>query len=261
MGTISKYLAGKLLNHFILGNVYTSPTDIYMALSKANPLSDGTGISEPLPATYHRKAITFDVAANHKVTQDAVVQFDQALDADWGIITHYALYDALTGGNLLAFGSLSTPANVDQYKTIFIPLGETYIEITHDISDYLANKLLNLAFNNTAYTPPTLHFALSRSAVTATDTGSSIGEFTMTNYVRQTGATWNPVVNESTDNSSLINWGVLVGSADIIEAVVVLDSGTVNAGNILMYDNDPSVTVDVGDRVRIDIEAYTATLT
>ncbi len=257
MGSLSDYVCDELLDHVFNGVTYTSPSNMYVALSKADIFDDGTGLDEPAPASYNRKEITFGSASTHRSTQDAVVQFDQALDAAWGAVTHWGIYDAVTGGNLLAHGAFSSTANVDQYKTLSIAIGNIYVEITTDISDYLADNLLDLVFNGTAYAIPTIYVALLKVDIVDTDSGGDLSEFTMTNYTRIAFSDWSTVASGSLSNDSLIDFGVLVGSSELLEAAALVDDGSVNGGNVLFYDNNPSITIDIGDRVRVDVNDYT----
>jgi hypothetical protein len=54
---------------------------------------------------------TWNAATTRKVTNNGVITFNTANGA-WGNITHYAIYDAITAGNFLAYGSLSVAKDV-----------------------------------------------------------------------------------------------------------------------------------------------------
>jgi hypothetical protein len=110
--SLSSYLENALLDHlFRQGNAdYVSPT-IYVALSKADPGEDGAGIDEPSAGAYARVATAYtdwDTAAAGIVDNLSPIIFPEASLA-WGTITHFALFDAETSGNMLAYGALPTP--------------------------------------------------------------------------------------------------------------------------------------------------------
>ncbi len=110
--SFSDYLENKLLDHVFAGTSYTPPGTLYVGLSTADPLDDGSGLAEPSGGGYARKAVTFGAAANGQVSNNAAVTFPESTAA-WGTITHFAVFDAATGGNMLAHGALTTARNVD----------------------------------------------------------------------------------------------------------------------------------------------------
>ena len=89
----SFYLADNIINTKIKNN----PT--YIALFKSNPNRDNSGI-EINATSYKRVAITFGSPSNGIVRNDVSVSFPQATE-NWGVASHYGIYDSLTGGNLL----------------------------------------------------------------------------------------------------------------------------------------------------------------
>jgi len=111
MGSFGNYLENELLDHvFGMGaRNYTPPTNIYVALSTTDPGEDGSGLAEPAGGSYARVstvAADWDVAAAGALANANVIEFAEAT-AEWGDLTHFALFDALTGGNLLAHGALT----------------------------------------------------------------------------------------------------------------------------------------------------------
>jgi len=260
MGSLSNYICNALLDHVFNGVFYTPPTDIYVALSSQDPLDDASGLLEPTGAEYDRRVITFQAPSNHRIIQDQIVVYLQALSGAWGTMTHYALMDSYTGGQMLAYGSFATPPVVDQYKTLSIPANEIYIDITQEISDYLSNSLLDLVFNGVAYSNPDIWAALTNSEIVETDTGNDLSELGMTDYQRINFNDWSTPGNGSITNNTDIDFGVLTGTSEVLEAVALADSSGTNTGNVLIYDNDPLITIDVGDRVIVSAGNYTISL-
>lgn len=91
---------------------------LYVGLSTADPLDDGTGLAEPTGGGYARKATTnadWNAASGGSRTNSVVFTFDPATGS-WGTLTHVCIFDALTGGNLIASGALTQPKaiSVDQ---------------------------------------------------------------------------------------------------------------------------------------------------
>lgn len=247
MGSLSDFAEAELLDH-VFNAAYTPPTTVYLGLSTADPLDDASGLSEPSGDGYVRKAITFGAAASRKVTQNADVDYDQATGA-WGLITHYGVFDAESGGNMLGHGALGQSKQIVSGNTPSVKSGEVYIEYsTGDISNYLAHKLLDLMFRNVAYSAPDTYLALCTAVIADDDTGSTITEPSGGSYARKQvnpngGAApdWNlatgttPTVVDNSDEVALAeataDWGTIVAAA-------ICDALT--AGNLLMYDNDMS---------------------
>lgn len=117
MAALSNYLENKLLDHVLKGTVYTPPTTLYVALFTTDPTDAGTG-TEVSGGAYARKVVTFSVAVNGAISNNADVTFDVAT-ANWGTITHCGIYDALSAGNLLFHGALTASKSInidDQLK-------------------------------------------------------------------------------------------------------------------------------------------------
>ena len=88
-------------------------TDIYIGLSTTAPADDNTNVTEPSGNGYARIQHSDNTATpgNWTISGDtadnlAVVDFGTA-SGSWGTISHFVIYDALTVGNLLHYGTLS----------------------------------------------------------------------------------------------------------------------------------------------------------
>lgn len=115
MADLSDYLEAALLDHLFGLATFTAPSTLYVALSTADPLDDGSGITEPVGGGYARVSVAAGAAqwtrTANEVVNDNTVSFPEATSS-WGTITHAALYDAASGGNLLAHTALGSPAAV-----------------------------------------------------------------------------------------------------------------------------------------------------
>ncbi len=108
MGSLSDYAENELLDHLLKIGALTVPTNLYVALSTADPLDDASGLAEPSGGGYARvNHNAWKTNGSRAVESDGSVTF-AAATASWGTITHFAIVDALTGGNMLAHGSLSS---------------------------------------------------------------------------------------------------------------------------------------------------------
>jgi len=108
MGSFSDYWENEVLDH-LFGKGSYSPPAIHLALSTADPGDDGTGLSEPSGDGYARavtSAVDWSLASGGALANADAIEFPEASGA-WGTVTHFALFDATTGGNLLAHGALA----------------------------------------------------------------------------------------------------------------------------------------------------------
>jgi len=132
MGSFSNYLENKLLDHVFMKTAFSQPTYIYVALSTADPGEDGSGISEPSGNGYARVQTSGDdwnAAANGHIDNANDITFPEAT-GDWGTITHFALFDAATDGNMLAYGSLSQSKTIGSGDTAKFKAGD--LDVTLD---------------------------------------------------------------------------------------------------------------------------------
>lgn len=121
--SFSNYLENKVLDH-IAGKATFAAVIAYVALSTADPTEDGSAIAEPSGNGYARKATAatdWNSATNGGITNATTLTFPQA-SGSWGLITHSALFDAPTGGNFLASGSLDVNKTIALNDTAsFVP--------------------------------------------------------------------------------------------------------------------------------------------
>ena len=261
MGSLSDYAENKMLDHFLGTAAYTPAATVYIGLSTADPLDTAAGLAEPVGNAYARQSIAFDAAASRLLNQTSLITFPTA-SGSWGTITHYAIFDASTNGNMLAHGSLSASRTVTSGKTLSIAAGQVDISFnTGGFSNYLAHKMLDLMFRNTAYTAPTIYVALvETTAPTDTSTGATIDELEMTGYAREACAGWDAASGGATANTALIDFGTLSGTGETVVAACLCDSGTTAAGNLLIYSSAVSLPIDTDDTVQFAAGAFDVTL-
>ena len=117
MAEMANYLENALINAVLRNTSYTSPTTTYLALYTSDPTDADTG-TEISGGSYQRQPITFGAPSNGVSTNSSAIEFPQAT-ADWGIISHVAIRDAVTSGNMLfhtALDASKTINNGDIFK-------------------------------------------------------------------------------------------------------------------------------------------------
>jgi hypothetical protein len=111
------FLENAMLNHVLRGNTggtaYTQPSAIYIALFTAAPTDVGGGTEVGSSGTgYARQQVTFAAASAGQTMNTNDIVFPKSTAA-WGTVTHFALIDLATGGNMLYYGPLSASVAVD----------------------------------------------------------------------------------------------------------------------------------------------------
>ena len=256
MGTISDYLELAWLDHVFENGAYGVPTHIYIALSTADPTDSGGSIAEPVGNNYARKVMdTWNAAASRASTNNGVITFNTATGA-WGLIAYYAIYDAISGGNMLAHGSLSVAKDVVENN---IPsIADTEIEVsvtTGGFSTHLADEMLDHTFKVGTYAQPTIYVALSTSI--PTDTGD-VTEPGANNYARKAHAVWDAAAAGATENTGVITFNTPSGTWGECVYMAVYDALT--TGNYLARGDIIDQTPSSGDTVRFNDGSLDITL-
>jgi hypothetical protein len=151
MTAASNYLENEVLDHVLGegGRNYTSPT-LHVALfsnsggGAAAALESGTsstsgtgnwGFYEINNGNYARQGVNFAAASSGSAASNSVVTFPQAnanyqtAGTQGNTVTHIALMDGSTGGNVLFYGALSTSKTVTSGDTFQINSGSLTISL------------------------------------------------------------------------------------------------------------------------------------
>jgi hypothetical protein len=130
MGSFSDYWEDEILDHIFGKGSYTPPT-IYVGLSTADPGDDGVGLSEPAGNGYARTATSasdWTSASGGSLDNTSAIEFAEATGA-WGTVTHFALFDAASGGHLLAHGALTQSKAVGDGDTVRFAAGDVNVSL------------------------------------------------------------------------------------------------------------------------------------
>ncbi len=139
MAAMSDFLENKLIDWLFRGQAIgitgasaaagTGPTALFVALLTAAP-SDTGGGTEVTGGSYARVSVPSNMTvtgwagtlaagstaassgSSGTTSNNSPVTFP-APTANWGVCTHFGIYDAVTGGNLLIWGALTTPKTVN----------------------------------------------------------------------------------------------------------------------------------------------------
>lgn len=125
--SLSNEFETRILQWALTNGSPTRPTAWYIGLFTSDPGETGAG-TEIVGNGYVRKAVTFTVTGN-TASNSAAVEFDAATGS-WGTVTHLAVIDASTAGNVIAYGALAASKAIGTGDILRIALGE--LDITLD---------------------------------------------------------------------------------------------------------------------------------
>ena len=112
-------------------------SELWAGLSSADPLDDGSGVSEPQAAGAAYARVKTNVAdgtswqvsdaTGTTINNSAVITFPTAGD-DWGTMTHFALFSGSTAGaSVLCHGALTSSREVQNGDTARFSAGQLNI--------------------------------------------------------------------------------------------------------------------------------------
>ena len=124
---MTNYLEDALLNEVLRNTGYTPVATVYAALFTAAPGEAGGG-TEVSGGAYARTAVTFAAPASGQCSNSADVTFPTA-SANWGTVTHVAIMDASSGGNMLFYGALDASKTVNSGDSIKFATGNLVVAL------------------------------------------------------------------------------------------------------------------------------------
>ena len=132
MSSFSDYTENLVLTWLFTTSSATRPTAWYVGLFTGAP-SDTGGGTEVSGNGYARVATgTMSVSGTTPTTatNGSAIEFAAASGGNWGTITHAAIYDASSGGNLIAWGALTTSRTINDGDVFRIPAGSLDVTLT-----------------------------------------------------------------------------------------------------------------------------------
>ncbi len=135
MSAMSDFLENKLVDQLFRGQSAPTTSTLYVGLLTAAP-SDSGGGTEVSGGSYARVAVTSSLAnwagtqgaasttassgTSGQTSNNAAITFPTP-SATWGTVTHFGIYDAASGGNLLIWGALTIAKTINQADTVTFP--------------------------------------------------------------------------------------------------------------------------------------------
>ncbi len=107
----SDYLEDAIQDHIHGGSAFTAPSGQYMALYSVAPTDAGGG-TELTGNGYARQSITFGASSGGVASNTNTVTFT-ASGGDWSAAIAGAVFDAVSGGNMLEHNSITSVTVTD----------------------------------------------------------------------------------------------------------------------------------------------------
>lgn len=133
MSGFSDYLETNLVNATLRGGSYSGGA-VYVALFKSDPTDAATG-AELTDASYQRQrahatAVSdgFTAPANGQTSNARTLTFP-AISGAQVTVTHWGIYDAQTGGNLLFHAPLQVAKTLDPSDVLSFPVGSLTVTL------------------------------------------------------------------------------------------------------------------------------------
>jgi hypothetical protein len=128
MSAMTDYLEGEIIKHIFRTGSFTKPTVLAVGLFTAAP-SDAGGGTEVTGGSYARATLNpLDAnwaapAGGNGVTSNSSTITFTTPTANWGSVTHFAVFDAASAGNMLFWGSLTVSKTINSGDTVTFPAG------------------------------------------------------------------------------------------------------------------------------------------
>jgi hypothetical protein len=131
MAAASNYLEDAVLN-WIRGTTFpAAPGAVYVALFDGSPTDTGSGgteITNTIRGTTTRNAIAFNAPSGGEIENSAEVVITASASGG-ATASHFGLFSAATGGNLIVHGSLTAPKTIAASDEVKIPAAALTISI------------------------------------------------------------------------------------------------------------------------------------
>lgn len=212
----TNYFENQMLNLMRSQNI-TAPTTLYLALFMSNPGDTGTEGTEISYTGYARMPISFAApyqSGSSMILENAEqISFAEAASSV-GNVTHVAIYDRLTGGNMLLYAQLESVLTVQANVTPVFRAGAIKWIWSGHLSVYYRTAIMNTLRGSSCsgFTP--------YAAFCAGDPTGTGAEFSGNNYARaaltmgapeqqSSGAAQSSNTSDTMTPQSTGTWGIL----------------------------------------------------
>ncbi len=259
MSQLSDYAENEIVDHILGTGSWPQPPAIFVSLHTAAPDEDASPSNEVNATWYARKQPatgwnTASTSSPYNATNNGDITWD-AVTGSSLTVTHVALWDASTAGNMLWWKAVTTSKLFVVGAAPKILDTELSIQANDNFSNYLKPKIVDHMLKNTAFNSPgTTYLAMYTTNPTAADTGTEVSGG---GYARQS-VTWNAASGGVADNNGKIDFGTASANLGSISHFGIRDAST--SGNLLVFGTwNSAKTVDNGDLYDVQDQALSVT--
>lgn len=267
MSALSDYLENKLLDHLVKATAFSSPATLYVGLFTADPGESGVSNELTIGTGAYARAVVTNNNVNFPLcpigvapvkSNGAVIQFPTST-TNWGTITHWAIYDASTAGNMIAHGAFTRSYSAVIGDAPKIAVGALSLSFTKStaggLTEYAQRSLLDLVFGGTTFTTPSAVYVGIGTGISV----ENIIEWTESSYSRQS------IEFGSASGGVSTNSNLETLTSNVIDAAVSLTHFGIwddpSAGNLLVVGPvATSRAVGLGDTATFPASSFTVTL-
>lgn len=143
MAAMTDYLENKIIDWLFRGQTFTPPAGLHMGLLTAAP-SDSAAGTEVSGNNYARvnlapsltnwagtqaaASTTASTGTSGTTSNNSAINFPTP-SGTWGTVTHFAIYDASTAGNMLFYGALTTSKTINSGDTVSFAAAALTVQI------------------------------------------------------------------------------------------------------------------------------------
>lgn len=130
MGGFTDFWENEILDHLFRQAVYSGP-DMYIGLFTTSISEAGSG-TECTGTSYARVLVSaslWAVAASGQTSNSENVSFATPGSGGWGTAIAFAVFDALTNGNVCAYGDLDVSKTINESDTVLFSVGDLVISL------------------------------------------------------------------------------------------------------------------------------------
>lgn len=138
MSAASDYTENNVINALLRGTAFPLPSKTYLSLHTANPgETGGNEVATSVWPSYVRKDAEVGGAIgsgwappNNGTTTNAKQVLYPSMNGTSAVtITHFAIYDAPTGGNMLCYAALNTPRTLQPGDVFVFDVGSLTVQM------------------------------------------------------------------------------------------------------------------------------------
>jgi hypothetical protein len=233
MTQLSNFAENKIGDHVFRGVQWTSPgNNVWVGLHSADPGEAGAG-AEVSGGSYARVQVggsaNWGAPSSRQIVNALPFNFPTP-SADWGSVTHFCFWDAVSAGNPIMYAPLAQAMNILSGGVVGFAAGQLTARLQGAFSNYLSHALLNHIFRGSAYTMPTVRaLSLYTTALDNADTGT---ELAAAGYARQDITAWDALSNGATANTNVVTFPQ-AGANWITSHIGLRDA--LSGGNLLFF--------------------------